>query len=160
MCSVFNGLRLVRYLLVGALGVAQGVDNLVENRSKSSTQAGTFDLGLRPRTGSLPGDSLEMSELALSVLIVEKDLEVREFLRDLLEGKGHRVRAVSTRAAAFDALDAHGCDLMILDDPAQASAYRLVWLDQSQPDVRVELVDLRPRGLVQELEGLLEGRAA
>jgi DNA-binding NtrC family response regulator len=95
-----------------------------------------------------------------SVLVVEKSQQLRGSLTDLLEGKGYVVHAVESRAKGFDVLDELGPDLLILDDPGQGRAYRLVWLkDADLPDVRVELVDLDPSQFVEQLGSLVRAIA-
>lgn len=90
------------------------------------------------------------------VLVVEKDPQVREALSRLLSDKGYEVHTASSRSACFDTLDGLSPDLLILDDPCLERTYRLVWLkDADQPDVRVELVDLEPQGIFEQLNGLL-----
>ncbi len=92
-----------------------------------------------------------------SVLVVEKDEGIREVLTSMLQEKGYEVHTVGSRAAGFDALDDLCPDLLILDDPAQERAYRLVWLRESdQPDVRIELVDPGPQNFFEQLNGLLK----
>jgi DNA-binding response OmpR family regulator len=95
-----------------------------------------------------------------SVLVVERGDALRESLTRLLEAKGYVVHAVESRARGFDLLDELVPDLLILDDPGQGQAYRLVWLnDTDQPDVRVELLDLQPGALAQQLEGVVRSVA-
>lgn len=95
-----------------------------------------------------------------SVLVVEKSARLRGSLIDLFEGKGYVVHAVESRAKGFDLLDELGPDLLILDDPGQGRAYRLVWLKEADlADVRVELVDLEPSQLVQQLGRLVRSIA-
>lgn len=97
----------------------------------------------------------------LSVLVVERDLAVRDALSSILQQRGYSVEAVSSRAEGFDALDELGPDLLILDDPGADRTYRLIWLKEvDQPDVRVELFDLQAGPLTQQLEGLLPRRSA
>lgn len=96
-----------------------------------------------------------------SVLIVDQDSEVRRVLSEMLERRGYRVHAVATRSEGFDLLDELGPELLILDDPGQERAYRLIWLDDpEQPDTRVELLDLAPERLGERLQGLLDQAAA
>lgn len=95
-----------------------------------------------------------------SVLVVEKNEAIRSFLTGLLEDKGYQVHSVGSRAAGFDALDDLSPDLLILDDPADQRAYRLVWLrDETQPDVRIELVHPGSQGVFEQLDGLVKSVA-
>lgn len=94
------------------------------------------------------------------VLVVEKDSEIRAALSEMLLDRGYEVHTASSRSASFDALDALSPDLLILDDPCLARTYRLVWLkDPDQPDARVELVNLEPQGVFEQLDLLLRNVA-
>ena len=93
------------------------------------------------------------------VLLVDRDAEVRGALSRMLEGHGYTVHAVESRLEGFDLLDELGPDLLILDDPGEERAYRLVWLKETdQPDTRVELLALEPDVLTEQLEGVLGAR--
>jgi len=92
----------------------------------------------------------------LSVLVVDKDPTVRAALARLLEGRGNTVVVVPTRSRGFEVLDAMHFDLLILDDPGHERCYRMVWLTEDVPDVRVELLDLDAKNLEAQLEGLLQ----
>jgi DNA-binding NarL/FixJ family response regulator len=92
----------------------------------------------------------------LSVLVVDQDPTVRAALARLLEGRGNSVVTVGTRSAAFEVLDLMHFDLLILDDPAQERCYRMVWLTEDVPDVRVELLQLDTDSLESQLESLLQ----
>lgn len=92
----------------------------------------------------------------LSVLVVDNDPTVRSALARLLEGRGNDVVVVPTRAQGFEVLDSMHFDLLILDDPAQERCYRMVWLTEDVPDVRVELLDLDTENLAAQLGGLLQ----
>ncbi len=95
-----------------------------------------------------------------SVLVVEKSELLREALTTLLKDKGYVVHAVESRAEGFDLLDELGPDLLILDDPGHGHAYRLVWLTETdQPDMRVELLNLRPTQLAEQLGDLVRSVA-
>ena len=91
---------------------------------------------------------------ALSVLVVDNDPSVRAALVRLLEGRAYEVSAVETRSEAFELLDEQPFDLLILDDPGHERCYRLVWLTEDVPDSRVELVDLNPDTMSEQLEVL------
>jgi DNA-binding NarL/FixJ family response regulator len=91
----------------------------------------------------------------LSVLVVDKDPTVRAALARLLEGRGNNVVVVPTRSRGFEVLDAMHFDLLILDDPAQERCYRMVWLTEDVPDVRVELLDINAENLAAQLESVL-----
>ena len=91
---------------------------------------------------------------ALTVLVVDNDPSVRAALVRLLEGRSHEVTAVETRSEAFELLDEQAFDLLILDDPGHERCYRLVWLTEDVPDSRVELIDLDPSTLGEQLAGL------
>ena len=102
-----------------------------------------------------------MSEEKLNVLVVEKDPAVRDALVAALTTRGYEVEAVASRAQGFDVMDGQGLDLLILDDPGTERSYRLIWLRETdRPDMRVELFDLQPRALTQQLDGLLPRRIA
>jgi len=92
----------------------------------------------------------------LSVLGGDKDPTVRAAWARLLEGRGNTVVVVPTRSRGFEVLDAMHFDLLILDDPGQERCYRMVWLTEDVPDVRVELLDLDAENLSAQLEGLLQ----
>ncbi|MBL4849078.1 MAG: response regulator [Planctomycetes bacterium] len=92
----------------------------------------------------------------LSVLVVDQDPTVRAALARLLKGRGNTVVTLGSRAEAFDVLDSTHFDLLILDDPAQERCYRMVWLTEDVPDIRVELLDLDEANLAEQLETMLQ----
>jgi DNA-binding response OmpR family regulator len=49
------------------------------------------------------------------LLIVDDDPNIRETAQDILEEAGYVVRGAATAAAALETLQAHPCDLMIVD---------------------------------------------
>jgi DNA-binding NarL/FixJ family response regulator len=94
----------------------------------------------------------------LSVLVVEKDPQLRGALCKSLEARGYEVLAAENREQGYDLMDEMAPDILILDDPGAERAYRFVWLDSDAPDTRVELVDLEPGLLPNQIEDLLGGR--
>lgn len=96
-----------------------------------------------------------------TVLIVDRDAAARAALGRMLRERGYDVREAATREAGFDLLDELAPDLLVLDDPAQERAYRLVWLNEPDlDDARIELLDAQPDRLHEQLVGLLDGQAA
>lgn len=96
-----------------------------------------------------------------TVLVVEKDEGLREALSKQLTKRGYRVVTASSREEGFDLLDELTPQILLLDDPGQEGAYRLVWLTEDVPDTRVELVDLQPKELGRQLRELFgDGRSS
>jgi len=96
-----------------------------------------------------------------TVLIVDRDPVARAALGRLLRERGYAVREAATREAGFDLLDELAPELLVLDDPAQERAYRLIWLNEPElEDARVELVHAGPETLREQLGSLLDGQAA
>ncbi|HBP17797.1 MAG TPA: hypothetical protein DEA08_08390 [Planctomycetes bacterium] len=87
---------------------------------------------------------------------MEKDEGLRAALSQQLTQRGYRVVAACSREEGFDLLDELDPQILLLDDPAQEGAYRLVWLTEDLPDTRVELVDLQPKELSRQLEALFD----
>ncbi|MGE0707261.1 MAG: hypothetical protein AB7N76_16380 [Planctomycetota bacterium] len=94
----------------------------------------------------------------LTVLVVEKEAPLREALRRTLQRRGYEVLVAESRQEGYDVMDEMAPDILILDDPAQERAYRLVWLNGEVPDTRVELVDLETEDLHHQLDDLLDSR--
>lgn len=96
-----------------------------------------------------------------TVLVVEKDEGLRGALSQQLTQRGYRVVTASSREEGFDLLDELTPQILLLDDPGQQGAYRLVWLTEDVPDTRVELVDLQPKELSRQLRDLFgDGRSS
>lgn len=87
-----------------------------------------------------------------TALVVDQDDRVRASLSAMLEERGYTVHAVETRSRGFDLLDELEPELLVLDDPGQGRAYRLVWLSEDAPSTRVELVDLCPDAIRLQLD--------
>jgi DNA-binding response OmpR family regulator len=49
------------------------------------------------------------------VLVIEDDSEIRSLVGSILRGAGYRVEQEADGAAGFEALEAHDCDLILLD---------------------------------------------
>lgn len=93
---------------------------------------------------------------ATRALVVDQDPQVREIVSGYLRERGYTVHAVASRTEGFDAIDDLAPDVLFLDDPAHLRAYRLVWLrEQARDDLRVELLDLDPACIRQQLEAAL-----
>jgi hypothetical protein len=81
-----------------------------------------------------------------TALVVERDPKSRFVLRTALGQKGYRVLAVRSRAEALDlmAQESRTPDVLLLDDPGESGAYRVVGLpNASSDDVAVRLVGWR-----------------
>jgi CheY-like chemotaxis protein len=92
---------------------------------------------------------------ALRALVVEQDAGVRAVVREVLQGRGYAVHAVSSRAEGFDLMDGLAPALLFLDDPARERARRLVRLDpEGAPDVLLA-DDVRPEQIRAWLEEAL-----
>ena len=81
-----------------------------------------------------------------TALLVERDPRSRFVLRTALGQKGYRVMAVRSREEALDLLaaDARTPDVVLLDDPAENGAYRVVGLpNAASNDVTVRLAGWR-----------------
>jgi ActR/RegA family two-component response regulator len=78
-----------------------------------------------------------------TALVVERDARSRFVLRTALSQRGFRVVAARSRAEALDFMAGEGIgatpDLMLLDDPGTAGAYRVI----SLPNAGSEFVDVR-----------------
>lgn len=72
-------------------------------------------------------------------LIVEREPVFRLFLRRALESKGYKVAAFRNRAEANAMLSNEEPALAVLDDPAGASAYRLINFEDHVNDADVIL---------------------
>jgi CheY-like chemotaxis protein len=81
-----------------------------------------------------------------TALLVERDAKSRFVLRTALGQKGYRVLAARSRAEALDLIagESRTPDVLLLDDPSEAGAYRVVALpNASSDDVAVRLVGWR-----------------
>ena len=89
----------------------------------------------------------------------DEETQLREALTQTLESRGYKVVAAESRTQGYDLMDELAPDILILDDPGQERAYRLVWLDANVPDTRIELLDLEPSRLSSQLEGFFDERS-
>lgn len=81
-----------------------------------------------------------------TALLVERDARSRFVLRTALGQKGFRVLAARSRAEALDliASETRTPDVLLLDDPSEVGAYRVVsFPNASSDDVEVRLVGWR-----------------
>jgi len=100
----------------------------------------------------------------LTALLVEKDARSRFVLRTALMQRGFKVLAARSRAEALDLVSGVGStpDVMLLDDPGQEGAYRVVAFPNAGADeVAVRLVGWReaasvPARLSDILSAVLE----
>jgi len=82
----------------------------------------------------------------LSILVVDDDLEVREFLKDFLEGEGYSVSLLSDPTAAVASLKEHQYHLIILDlmMPELSGIDLLAQIRQTDDDVAIIILTGHP----------------
>jgi hypothetical protein len=86
-----------------------------------------------------------------TAVIVDRDAKSRFVLRTALGNQGYRVLAARSRAEALDMIEAEPRtpDVLLLDDPGEGGAYRVVGLPYAgSQDVAVRLVGWRRAGPV------------